>query len=142
LDATQAPDLKQQKEKNQMARSKPDDPFDDDWGTGEPAAAQSDEMPEPPEETRINFIRPKDVGKDLRGKFELVRVTNKTTDYSDVVFLIKYKGSMYELGLKYFSKDYKRLQKRFGTKKEDWHGDIEYRVVPHRGNPLGFFEVR
>lgn len=122
-----------------------DDPFaDDDWGMpdAQGQVAETDEMPEASSEDRPPFIRPHHVGKQTTGTMELIKVTSETSDYSDVIFLVRFRGKIFRHGLKLFSPDYKSLSVRFGKKRSEWHGELRYKVMPHRGNPLGFIAIR
>jgi hypothetical protein len=121
-----------------------DDPFkDDDWGMPDSTTqTESDEMPEGSAEDKPSFIKPHHVGKQTTGTMELIRVTSETSDYSDVIFVVKFRGKLFRHGLKLFSPDYKALLTRFGKKREDWHGELRYKVMPHKGNPLGFIAIR
>lgn len=127
--------------KNQVV----DDPFnDDDWGGNSdvPDAGTSENVPDAPLEDRPQYIKPSHVGKAKTGTFELVKFTTETTEYSDVILLLQYRGRFFKLGMKVFSDDYKRLQKRFGKKRADWHGPLQYKVMPHKGNPNGYIAVK
>lgn len=125
-----------------MPRKEVDDPFnDDDFGMPE-ATSTSDEMPEASSEDRPSFIKPHHVGKALSGQMELLRVMSETTDFSDVVLLVKFREKNFRLGLRTFSADYMALTKRFGKKKLDWHGPLRYKVMPHKGNPQGYVAIR
>ena len=129
-----------------MARAKQEsDPFENDdfsWGDGASGGpAESGEMPEPSSEEKPPFLKPYHLTQD-RGKLELVRVTRETSEYSDVVLLVTVNGKHYRLGLKLFSEDYKSLSKRYGKNKADWHGDIQFKVMPHKGNPRGYVAIR
>jgi hypothetical protein len=131
------------KGERQMPRAKADDPFDDDWGMpdgGESAA--SDEMPDAPATDRLDYLKPHHLGKQTTGTMELIGVTGLTTEYSDVVFHVKVGGKDFHLGMKFFSKDYVALKKRFGNKKSDWKGQLRFKVMPHKGNPRGYVAVR
>jgi hypothetical protein len=128
----------------EMPKNKPDDPFEDDWGETMPDSSEgpSEEMPDAPSKEYYDFFKPHIVGKQMGGKIELVRVLPETSEYSDVILLVKFNGKSFRLGLKFFSKEYKALKKRFGAKRSDWHGELRYRVMPHKGNPHGFIAVR
>jgi hypothetical protein len=120
-----------------------DDPFEDDWGMPEAQTqAASDEMPEASGDEKPPFLKPHHVGTASTGTLELLSVTSETSDYSDVIFLVKFRDKKFRLGMKLFAADYKALQKRFGNKKADWHGQLRYKVMPHRGNPQGYIAVR
>jgi hypothetical protein len=123
-------------------QSEPDDPFqDEDWGHPETPATESDEMPPPSAEDRPPFLKPHML-KENRGTMELIRVTKETSEYSDVVFLVAIGQKHFRLGLKFFSPDYKALANRFGPKKSDWKGTLQFKVMPHKGNPRGYVAVR
>ena len=124
--------------------NKPSDPFDDDWGMPEgqehPA---TDEMPEAGGDDRSPFIKPRHVGNARTGTLELVRVTDRTSEYSDVILLVKFRGREFSLGLKLFSEDYKRLKAKFGPKKSDWAGKkLQYKVMAHGRNSDGYIGIR
>lgn len=125
-----------------MPKQKPDDPFqDDDWGPQEGTAGASDEMPEAnidPE--RSPFLKPWNM-KERQGLLELISASG-ATEYSDVVLHVKYKGKPYRIGLKNFDPSYKTLLSKFGKKREDWHGSLRFKIMPHKGNPDGFVAVR
>jgi hypothetical protein len=126
-----------------MPKSRPDDPFEDDWGMPDaPAGESSDEMPQESSEERPPFLKPHHVGSQKTGTMELVRVTAETSDYSDVIFLVSVRGKQFRLGMRLFSPDYKALKKKFGAKRSDWHGSLKYKVLPHKGNPDGYVSVR
>jgi hypothetical protein len=116
-----------------------DDPFDD-WNPAEGETA-SDEMPSSVGGERPPFLKPHDLRLD-RGTLELVRVTTETSEYSDVVLLVAVGTRNFRFGMKLFSPDYKRLLARFGSKKEAWKGELQYKVMPHKGNPRGYVAVR
>lgn len=124
-----------------MPRNKPDDPFtDDDWGPQEGTAA-SDEMPEASvDPERTPFLKPWHM-KERRGRLELVSVSG-STEYSDAVFHVKYGGKSYRIGLKNFDPGYIACRKKFGNKRADWHGMLEFKIMPHRGNPDGYVAIR
>ncbi len=120
-----------------------DDPFGDDFGMPEETMApESEEMPQESAEERLPFLKPHHVGNAKTGTLELVRVTSETSDYSDVIFLVKLGTRSFRLGMKLFAKDYVALKKRFGSKRSDWHGQLRYKVMPHKGNPSGYIAVR
>lgn len=121
------------------------DPFDDDdWGTSESEhAPESDEAPSSASEERPPYLKPHHFPKSVeKGTIELIKFTSETTEYSDVVFLVKHNGKMYRLGMKLFAADYKALEARFGKKKSDWKGTLRFRIMPHKGNPRGYVAVR
>ncbi len=128
-----------------MAKNKTvDDPFqEDDWGMPEEQTQDSSlEMPDESKEERPPFLKPHHVGNALTGTLDLVRVTSETSDFSDVILLVTLRGKNFRLGMKLFAADYKALLQRFGKKKSDWHGQLRYKVMPHRGNPKGYIAVR
>ena len=126
--------------------SKPDDPFTDDWNpgtaTGEGVEAASDEVPEAAiDPERTDFLKPHHVARKPQGFCELVSVSG-ATEYSDIILHLKLGSRMFRLGLKNFDRSFVALRKKFGAKKADWHGKLEYRVMPHKGKPDGFVAVR
>lgn len=129
-----------------MAKDKVvDDPFvDDDWGPEDaPDAVTTEDVPDAPTDDRPQYIKPSHVGGAKKtGEFELVKFTNETTEYSDVILLVKYRNRFFKLGMKVYADDYKRLQKRFGKKRADWHGMLKFKVMPHKGNPAGYIAVK
>lgn len=136
--------LNQKKEQENMPKSRPDDPFnDDDWG--QPEGASSEASTEVPESTvdpnRLPWIKPSNVLPLRQGRMELVSFSGPSK-YSDVTLVVKFGGKQYHLGLQTFDPSFVALRKRFGAKKEDWHGTLLYKVMPHKGNPNGFIAVR
>ncbi len=126
-----------------MAKNKSVDyPFhDDDWGNMPDATeADSDLMPPASTEERPDWLKPYMVGDAATGTLDLTGVSG-ATEYSDIVLLVKYKGRLFRIGLKTFSKEYKSLTKRFGLKKSDWHGQLQYKVIT-RGNSPSYIAVR
>lgn len=126
-----------------MARNKPDDPFtDDDWGPSESdGSAGREEMPEgnvDPE--RTEFLKPRHMSA-REGTLELISVSG-ATEYSDCVLHVRVGTRGFRLGLRTFDPSYVALRKHFGGKREDWHGTLRYRVMPHKGKPDGFVAVR
>lgn len=99
-----------------------------------------DEMPDEGG-TRPDFIKPFHVGKVTKGTMELIGVSDETSEYSDVILRVEFKGTEYALGLKLFSQDYIALKKRFGKKKSDWHGQLRYRVMKYKDSD-GYVSVR
>lgn len=127
-----------------MPRGKagPDDPFEsDDWGPEGASIVDSDEMPGVSSEERPAFLKPHHVKSDL-GTLNLLRVTGETSEFSDVILLVEHSGKNFRLGLRTFSDDYKALTKRFGKKKSDWHGELRFKVMPHKGQRRGYIAVR
>jgi len=131
-------------EKEAMAKNKQvDDPFtDDDWGPEMPGATDggSDEMPEPSSESRPDWLKPHMLGGATTGTLQLTGVSG-ATEFSDVVLLVTFRGKPCRIGLKTFSKEYKALTKRFGSKKGDWKGQLQYKVID-RGNSPSYIAVR
>lgn len=120
-----------------------DDPFtEDDWGMPATQDGPTDEMPGPSSEERPPFLKPHHVGNAVSGTLELVHVTGETSEFSDVILLVKVRGKLFRLGMRTFSDEYKALSKRFGKKRADWHGELRYRLLPHKGNPHGYVAVR
>lgn len=121
----------------------PDDPFqEDDWGPEAGGETASDEMPKPVSDpTRAPFLNPADM-RDMHGTLELIGVAEDAGSYSDVAILVKYNTKIYRIGFKLFADSYKRLQKKFGNKKSDWHGKLLYRIKPHKGRARGFVDVK
>ena len=119
--------------------NKKPDPFDDPWldNSGE---TLPDEMPEPGQ-GRPDFIKPHHVGKQTQGKMKLLGVSSQTSEYSDVILRVEFKGKEYALGLKLFSADYKALKVRFGNKRADWTGELRYRVMRYKDSE-GYVSVR
>jgi len=128
-----------------MARNRPDDPFEDDWGPGSDAAEPaSDEMPEASTDTeRTPFLKPFHLLPQREGTLELESVSG-STEYSDVVLHVRAgaRKTQFRIGLKNFDPSYKSLLKKFGKKRGDWHGTLRYRIMPHKGRPDGFVAVR
>jgi len=90
----------------------------------------------PPAGERPRFIKPHDVGKvGTTGTLELIRVTPETSDYSDVILAVSFKGRDFRLGLRTFSNEYQSLSGKFGTKRSDWHGTLRFKVVDNNGKP-------
>lgn len=120
-----------------------DAPFpNDDWG--EPMEYQTgpdDSMPETGDDTYLKYLKPYHL-KQMRGTLELVEVSTESSEYSDVILIVKAGTRSFRLGLRTFSDEYKALKKRFGHKRSDWHGQLQYRILPHKGNPRGFVAVR
>lgn len=119
-----------------MVRAK-DDPFDDDWGMPESTTpATESEMPDSTAGERPPFIKPQHIGRvGTTGTLELMRVTSETSDYSDVILAVTFKGKNYRLGLRTFSNEYQSLSSKFGKKRGDWHGTLRFKVVDNNGKP-------
>lgn len=120
-----------------------DDPFsDDDWGMPDAQShVESGAMPEASKEEYAPFLKPHHL-KIKQGTMQLVGVSTEATEYSDVCLLVELNGRKFRIGQKLFAPDYKALLARFGTKKADWHGELRYKVMPHKGNPDGYIAVR
>jgi hypothetical protein len=116
---------------------KNDDPFEDDWGMPEGSATATEgEMPSSTAGERPRFIKPHDVGRvGTTGTLELIRVTTETSEYSDVILAVQYKGRDFRLGLRTFSTEYESLATKFGKKRADWHGTLRFKVVDNNGKP-------
>lgn len=123
-------------------KSKPDDPFGDDWGRepGDESGAVSDEMPDASSEERPDFLKPYHLSVK-QGTIELVG-TAPATDYSDVVLLLQLGKRRFRLGLRTFDPGYKALLAKYGKKRADWKGTLRYKVMPHKGQPDGFVAIR
>jgi len=126
-----------------MPRNKPDDPFEDDWGTTEGESSQeSSEVPEATvDPTRLPWLKPANVLPKREGTLELISFQGRSK-YSDVTLVVKVGGKQFHLGLQTFDKSFVALRKKFGANKADWHGTLRYKVMPHKGNPDGFVAVR
>lgn len=122
--------------------SQPDDPFrDDDWGMPEGAPTQSDEMPDAVvDPSKAPFLKPFHV-KEREGTLELINVAGGT-EFSDVVFYVKYGNQTFRLGLRTFDPGYKACLAKFGKKKSEWHGTLRFRIMPHHGQANGYVAIR
>lgn len=125
-----------------MPRGKPDDPFkDDDWGMPGDAQETTEEMPEASvDPTRTPFLKPFHL-KEREGRIELMGASGGT-EYSDVVLHVQVGKKQFRLGLRTFDPGYLALRAKFGGKREDWHGTLRYRVMPHKGRADGYVAIR
>lgn len=121
--------------------NKPDDPFGDDpWGP-QGATETPEEMPDSTVDSdRAPWLKPFHLN-DRRGTFELTG-TSGGTEYSDVTLLIRVGKRDFRLGLKTFDPSYQALLRKFGKKRQDWHGMLEYKIMPHKGRADGYVAVR
>lgn len=123
-----------------MPKNKADDPFtDEDWGR-QPGEDEAGNLPEPATGDYEEFLKPYHLTA-RQGTAELIRVTG-ATEFSDVVLHLKIGQKTYRLGLKSFDPGYVSLIGKYGRKREDWHGTIRYKVLPHRGKADGYVAVR
>jgi hypothetical protein len=125
---------------------KVDDPFnDDDWGLPDAQAnGETDELPDPVTSEKPPFLKPFHAIKlaGRQGKCELTSVSRETTEYSDVVLYITLGKKPFRLGLRTFDPAYKALVQKFGKKPSEWHGALNFKVMPHKGKPDVFVSVR
>lgn len=99
----------------------------------DPDDFHGDGMPEAEEGDYPTFIKPHHLGGRKTVQLVLVGVSDRTSDFSDVILDITFNGKPYVIGLKLFSEDYKGLLKRFGKKREAWTGKLTGTVRPYKG---------
>lgn len=133
-------DFKKILENQRMAKKNTADSFDDDFGTPVGESGFSGDMPDtgdmPTEEvSKPNWLKPVHVGRSTSGKLNVVRVLPENTQFSDIVLLVSIEKREFRLGMKLFSDDYKSLKKLFGPKRENWHGEVRYKVIANNGKP-------
>ena len=128
-----------------MPKSTPDDSFED-WGGPASDAAEPSESNEMPEATvdpnRLPWIISAFRGTNAKreGTMELVSSIGPSK-FSDVTLVVKFNGKQYHLGLQTFDRSYIALRKKFGPNRDNWHGPLRYKVMAHKGNPVGFVAV-
>jgi hypothetical protein len=114
-----------------MAKSKPDDPFDDDfWGPGESTSGPEApvRIPRPSDNQYVDWLKPHMLSS-ARGTMQLLRV-GKGTEFSDIVLFVEVDKKQYRIGLRDFSKEFKACFERFGDNYANWKGTLEYRSMP------------
>ena len=138
----EVPEVKFEVERKTMPKNKADDPFGDDpWGPQGATETPDGEMPEPSvDPDRAPFLKPFHLSQ-REGTFELAGASGGT-EYSDVVLHIKVGKRDFRLGLRTFDPAYKACVVKYGKKREDWHGTLMYRIMPHKGRADGFVAVR
>lgn len=126
---------------NQTQGKTPDESFSgDDWNEPFDTKGETEEMPNA-DNSRPAFLKPWHV-KAISGTLQLIEVSRDTTEFSDVVLIVAVGTRRFRLGLRTFSEEYNALKRRFGNKRSDWHGELRYRILPHKGEKAGYVSVR
>lgn len=128
-------------------KSAPDDPFgnwDGPAGNNAGAGEEPGKMPDATvDPNRLPWIISAFRGQPnvkRQGTLELVSSIGPSK-FSDVTLVVKFNDKQYHLGLQTFDRSYVALRQKFGPDRENWHGKLYYKVMAHKGNPVGFVAV-